>query len=44
MPHNLDWCDDTGKNNRVAGSAGGLQRISCAMPVKPLQIKPSGAN
>lgn len=39
MPYNIDWCDDTGRNNRVAG-AGDAQavRVSCAMPVKPLTI------
>ena len=40
-PYNMDWCDDTGKNNRVG--AVGAQDItleSCVMPSKPLQIEP----
>ncbi|GAA1049842.1 hypothetical protein GCM10009569_19610 [Arthrobacter russicus] len=39
-PYNIDWCDDTGKNNRAAGTAEAIQRASCAMPVSPLQITP----
>lgn len=39
-PYNVDWCDDTGKNNRVGApeSSGALeiQRISCVMPSQPL--------
>jgi hypothetical protein len=38
MPYGLDWCDDTGRNNRVQGTAATLERASCAMPVKPLSI------
>ncbi len=39
VPYNIDWCDDTGRNNRVAGSAVVLlQRASCVLPVKPLTI------
>lgn len=39
VPYNIDWCDDTGRNNRVAGGAVALlQRASCVMPVKPLTI------
>ncbi|MBD1544469.1 hypothetical protein G9E11_19945 [Arthrobacter sp. IA7] len=39
VPYNVDWCDDTGRNNRVAGAAVvQLQRASCVMPVKPLTI------
>lgn len=39
VPYNIDWCDDTGRNNRVAGAAVVLlQRASCVMPVKPLTI------
>ncbi|WP_239437227.1 hypothetical protein [Arthrobacter alpinus] len=38
-PHNLDWCDDTGRNNRVGRAAGtGIERVSCVMPSAPLTI------
>ncbi|PNI09876.1 hypothetical protein CXX84_04420 [Arthrobacter sp. AFG7.2] len=37
MPHNIDWCDDTGRNNR-AGGAVQLELASCAKPEKPLTI------
>lgn len=40
VPYNVDWCDDTGRNNRVAGAAVvQLQRASCVKPVKPLTIR-----
>ena len=38
VPYNIDWCDDTGRNNRAVGGAGTLQRASCALPMKPLTI------
>lgn len=42
LPYNLDWCDDTGRNNRVSGALGAagadLERVSCAMPLRPLLI------
>ncbi len=38
MPFNIDWCDDTGRNNRAAGAAGGFERVSCVLPQKPLTI------
>lgn len=40
MPFNIDWCDDTGRNNRVAGAAAAvtLERVSCVIPTKPLTI------
>lgn len=38
MPHNIDWCDDTGRNNRARGAAVTLHRASCAEPMKPLSI------
>ena len=38
MPYNIDWCDDTGRNNR--GSSVLLERVSWAMPVKSLAITP----
>lgn len=42
MPYNIDWCDDTGRNNRADGSgrAGELTRASCAQPVRILTITP----
>lgn len=42
QPYNLDWCDDTGRNNRVAESlpTSGLDRVSCALPVQILMITP----
>ncbi len=45
-PHNVDWCDDTGRNNRLGGTgaagpaAGGIQRASCILPTQPLTIEP----
>jgi hypothetical protein len=38
LPYNIDWCDDTGRNNRADGAATTLQRASCAPPTKPLSI------
>ncbi|WP_459299394.1 hypothetical protein [Arthrobacter sp. TMN-49] len=40
-PYNLDWCDDTGRNNRV-GAVGDtdVQLVSCLLPSRPLQIAP----
>jgi hypothetical protein len=38
IPFNIDWCDDTGKNNRADGAAVNLQRASCVMPMKPPTI------
>jgi hypothetical protein len=37
MPHMIDWCDDTGRNNR-ADRAVSLERTSCATPVESLMI------
>ncbi|MBJ2122632.1 hypothetical protein I6N91_16770 [Arthrobacter sp. MSA 4-2] len=37
MPHNIDWCDDAGRNNRAQGTAG-MERASCTEPRKPLTI------
>lgn len=50
-PYDLDWCDDTGQNNRLKGSgdtgngsagtgAGDLQRASCEIPMEALTIEP----
>ena len=40
MPFNIDWCDDTGRNNRVAGAGAAvtLERVSCVIPTRPLTI------
>ncbi|MFJ3958260.1 hypothetical protein [Arthrobacter sp. NPDC090010] len=38
MPHDVDWCDDTGRNNRVAGSLGSASSASCAEPAARLTI------
>jgi hypothetical protein len=42
MPYNVDWCDDTGRNNRASGATGEagveLERVSCAQPVRSLLI------
>lgn len=39
VPYNIDWCDDTGRNNRVAGAREvTLVRVSCVLPVRPLTI------
>ena len=40
MPFNIDWCDDTGRNNRVAGAGAAvtLERVSCVRPPGPLTI------
>lgn len=39
-PYNIDWCDDTGQNNRVGfGSAeSAIERVSCAQILVPLTI------
>jgi hypothetical protein len=37
MPYAIDWCDGTGKNNRVSGGADVI-RASCVMPVETLTI------
>lgn len=38
-PYNLDWCDDTGRNNRVGRAAAtDVERVSCVMPSVPLII------
>lgn len=40
VPYNINWCDDTGKNNRADGTARTLQLTSCATPMHPLSIIP----
>ncbi|MHA7262211.1 hypothetical protein ACX80W_03290 [Arthrobacter sp. TMN-37] len=36
-PDDVDWCDDTGRNNRIQGSRM-WERTSCVLPVEPLTI------
>lgn len=38
-PHDIHWCDDTGRNNRAKGHLN-LVRASCAEPAKTLTITP----
>lgn len=37
-PYGVDWCDDTGTNNRANQGEAELERASCAEPTKPLTI------
>ncbi|WP_258229068.1 hypothetical protein [Arthrobacter sp. HMWF013] len=37
-PYGVDWCDDTGVNNRVASGPQALVRVSCAERLVPLVI------
>jgi len=37
-PYAINWCDDTGRNNRAAGAAATLERASCAARIEPLSI------
>lgn len=39
MPHDVDWCDDTGTNHRL-NSPAGFVRVSCAAPVQILKVLP----
>ena len=42
-PYDLDWCDDTGGNNRLNGAESpdpDLERVDCINPVQPLRIEP----
>lgn len=38
-PHNVDWCDDTGRNNRVSEGGEKVIRTSCALPSVPLTVQ-----
>ncbi len=38
-PYNVDWCDDTGVNNRAAPGPPTLAQVSCAQVVLPLTIR-----
>jgi hypothetical protein len=37
-PEGVDWCDDTGTNNRAGPGTAELEMASCAEPMKPLNI------
>jgi hypothetical protein len=37
-PYGVDWCDDTGVNNRAASAPQDLVRVSCAERLVPLVI------
>ena len=39
-PNDIDWCDDTGRNNRADAEAPAFTLVSCAMPQKPITILP----
>lgn len=39
-PYAVDWCDDTGRNNRAGGTVPTLQLVACATPMKPLTVTP----
>lgn len=38
VPYGVDWCDDTGRNNRADGTGATLERTSCAARTEPLNI------
>ena len=45
LPDELDWCDDTGRNNRLGGTGIGIEgfaaaRASCAVPRLGFQVTP----
>ncbi|MDR4533538.1 hypothetical protein [Glutamicibacter sp. PS] len=40
MPDALDWCDDTGVNNRLKSSEASIHRTACAEPARALEIVP----
>ncbi|BBE21360.1 hypothetical protein MN0502_02430 [Arthrobacter sp. MN05-02] len=37
-PYGVDWCDDTGQNNRISGADPSIVRASCAARVEELSI------
>ncbi|MFJ2618891.1 hypothetical protein [Glutamicibacter sp. NPDC087344] len=39
VPADVDWCDDTGTNNRHK-SEDDIDRTSCVLPIKLLQVTP----
>ena len=38
VPYGLDWCDDTGVNNRAAPGPLSLERVSCAARMVPFTV------
>jgi hypothetical protein len=38
VPYGVDWCDDTGVNNRAAPGTLSLERASCAHRLVPLTV------
>jgi hypothetical protein len=42
-PYNVDWCDDTGVNNRVDAGPRTLIQVSCAARLVPLVVLGPGA-
>jgi hypothetical protein len=41
VPYRIDWCDDTGRNNRLKSEGSGIARASCVIPLVPLMIGPT---
>ncbi|MEC5193448.1 hypothetical protein RCH17_003756 [Arthrobacter sp. MP_M7] len=39
-PYDIDWCDDTGRNNRADAKAAAFTLASCAMPQESITIIP----
>ncbi|WP_318241915.1 hypothetical protein [Arthrobacter pullicola] len=39
-PHGIDWCDDTGRNNRARAETRTFTRVSCVMPQVSLTVLP----
>jgi hypothetical protein len=39
-PYDIDWCDDTGRNNRADAKAPAFTLASCAMPQESITILP----
>jgi hypothetical protein len=39
-PYEIDWCDDTGRNNRAHAEAPAFTLVSCLMPQEPITILP----
>jgi hypothetical protein len=37
-PYGVDWCDDTGQNNRVSGAGPSVVRASCAARIEKLSV------
>lgn len=39
-PHGIDWCDDTGRNNRAQAETHTFTLVSCVMPQESITILP----